>query len=222
MTTVLTEGFKAECEEIACETREELGLGGEDRFDPWGLAEFLHIDVDSIEGLSEAEKRDVRRLTKFDQDGFSAATAFCKPKSRILFNPALKPVRQRESVAHELGHLLLEHEPTWPPFDKEGKRFSREQEEAEADYMAAALLVPAKGVAAILADFGGDVAAAADYLGVRIELMRRRVAECCPPSPLAVEAEETAAILAEQVFEGISPQAQAAPDSEAEAPQDCD
>jgi hypothetical protein len=202
MTTVLPEGFKEECEEIAIETRRELGSDCENRFDPWGLAEWLHIDVDSIECFCASDNRDVRRLTKFDQDGFSAATAFCTPKARILFNPAHPPARQRESVAHELGHVLLEHKPTWPPFDQEGKRYSREQEEAEAEYMAAALLVPAPAVAPVLAHYSGDVGAAADHFGVRICRMEQRIAECCPPSSLAVEAEVAATVLAEQGHEG--------------------
>jgi len=198
MNVVLPQGFKDECEEIARETREELGLDDEQRFDPWALAEFLHIDVDSIESLDQSTSRDVRRLTKFDHDRFSAATAFCKPECRIVFNPAHPPARQRESVAHELGHVLVEHEPTWPPFDEEGKRFSREQEEAEADYMAAALLVPASGLPAVLADYGGDIAATADHYGVTVDLMRQRVEHCCPPSPIAVEADNASMLMAEE------------------------
>jgi hypothetical protein len=222
MTPVLAQGFKAECEEISREYRGELGLGREDRFDPWALAEHLHIDVDSIFDLRESEKRDVRRLTKLDQDGFSAATAFCGSRCRILFNPALKPVRQRESISHELGHILIEHEPTWPPFDEHGRRFSREQEEAEADYMAATLLAPEEGVGPIFADFGRDLGAAGDHLGISVRLMRQRIEECCPPSPLLLEAEATATTLAEEDFDGSLPRANRLADASPEASLECE
>jgi Zn-dependent peptidase ImmA (M78 family) len=201
VTAVLPDGLRAEIEEITLELREELGLACDDRLDPRALADHLAIEVDSIELFQDIARREVRRMTKFDQDALSAATCFCKPKCRILVNPAQSPTQERESIAHELGHILLEHEPTWPPFDETGKRRSRPLEEEEADQMAAAMLVPAAGVAPVLAAYGGDAGAAADHFGVSVRLMRRRVEQACPPAVVALEAEAAAVLVADETLQ---------------------
>jgi Zn-dependent peptidase ImmA (M78 family) len=137
------EEFLLECELIALEKRRELGLGAEDPLDPRALAADLAIEVVSIARFRDEHAGDVRLLTKFDTEAFSAATVFCGPRCVIIYNPAHTEQEINRSIAHELGHILLEHRPRWPIFDERtGERMGDPCKEAEADYLAGALLVP--------------------------------------------------------------------------------
>ena len=56
------------------------------------------------------------------------------------------PNRQRFTLAHELGHYVLEHNPVFTDADPHGFETPRDINEGEADYFAAVLLMPEEWV----------------------------------------------------------------------------
>jgi len=181
MTTApfaLPEPFVEQCEKIALDLRGELGLSGEARLDPLELFEQRAIEVHTIERFRETLPDEVARLTGEGADAFSAATVFCGTRCLVLVNPSQSDREKAVSIAHELAHLELEHEPTWPLFDERGRRRSWcANEEAEAEYFAGALLVPRSGLKSVLRSLNRDVRGVASHFGVDIALLKRRLAE---------------------------------------------
>jgi len=79
------------------------------------------------------------KVIPFDfSDEISGALASSKEKDFITYNKNHHIHRQRFTVAHELGHLLLGHTSAYRSFDIEDKRPS----EIEANQFAAELLMP--------------------------------------------------------------------------------
>jgi Zn-dependent peptidase ImmA (M78 family) len=108
-----------------------------------------------------------------DPSSFSAATVFCGHRRLIIFNPVHAPGRHANSIAHELAHVLLEHEPGAVRESGGGRRW-RPMDEAEADWLAATLLVPRDGALEVMYELGA-VEAAADHFGVSRQLMHWRL-----------------------------------------------
>jgi hypothetical protein len=146
----LRPGFKAQAERIALELRAELGLAPDDRLAPAALAAHLAIPVLALDDLRDevALPASVERLSQ-PGAAFSALTVCAGPRRLIVYNPRHPPGRRANSLAHELAHIILEHPPA-PPLDQAGRRLWHDAQEAEADWQAAALLVPREGALAWL------------------------------------------------------------------------
>jgi Zn-dependent peptidase ImmA (M78 family) len=166
-------GFPAECERHALEVRADLGIEAEERLDPQALADHLAIPIHSMGDLEAHCPDSVSQLRDRDRGCFSALTLFSGTKRLIIYNPAHAPGRQANSIAHEFGHVLLEHPPA-PVRDADGHRHWSGQHEREADLMAATLLVPRSGILPVMYRLGGDVSAAATHFGVSRQLMTWR------------------------------------------------
>jgi len=166
-------GFKAECERLSLELRGELGLSASDRLEPTLLAKELAIPVVSLLDLGERARDAAVQLMSVDPGCFSAATIFCGPKRMIVYNPSHPPGRHANSVAHELSHVILEHEPG-PVREAGGERRWLASQEAEADWLAGALLAPREGVLAVMYRLG-DTGAAACHFGISTQLMTWRL-----------------------------------------------
>jgi hypothetical protein len=166
-------GFKAECERLALELREELGLDPSDRLDPHALAEHLAIPVRGLDEFAGTCTQAVRQLTLGDAGCFSAATVFCGTRREIVYNPSHPPGRHANSIAHELSHLLLEHEPG-PVRQSGGERHWRAEDEAEADWLAGVLLAPREGILEVMYKHG-DIGEGARHFGISTALMRWRL-----------------------------------------------
>ena len=91
----------------------------------------------------------LNQLTVVDRDSWSAVTLRVGDAGVIIVNSAHAATRRRNSVAHEVAHLILEHEPTRIDVSKKGylllSSYEGEQEE-EADWLAGSLLVPREGL----------------------------------------------------------------------------
>lgn len=105
-------GFKTQAEQISLELRGVLGLTADHRLECTALAEHLAIDVAPVTDLLGygATAADVNRLVA-DDGGFSAMTIYRGTRCRIFFNPFHPPTRNANSIAHEISHVVLEHEP---------------------------------------------------------------------------------------------------------------
>jgi Zn-dependent peptidase ImmA (M78 family) len=195
-------GFADECEEISLEVRAELGLRSHDRLDPRRLADHLAIEVAPLDRYRKLLPEEVARLTEIDPTALSAVTVFYGTKCMILVNPEHSAEREMNTIAHELAHVMLEHEPK-PLFEGDCERVWCGAEENEADYLAGALLVPRDAVRPVMSLAGEDVATAAEHFGVSDAVMARRIEQCS--HPLAAEARETVATEMRAVESNESP-----------------
>jgi IrrE N-terminal-like domain len=174
MATQLRPGFKAEAENIAQLIRADLALGPLDALDCFALAGAWAIPVVSIGELrgDGANDSSVRHLLS-DEAGFSATTVVLGTKRLIVYNPRQPPGRSASSLAHELSHLILEHEAA-PAIGIGGCRHWDGAQEAEADWLGATMLVPRDSALEwMLQD--GDFEGGARNFGVSVELFRWRV-----------------------------------------------
>lgn len=174
MADELRPGFKADAERTAELVRSDLGLGPLDRLDCLGLAEAWGIPVVSLGELREdgASDASIRRLMSPDA-GFSATTVVVGPRRLIVYNPHHEPGRKASSLAHELAHVILEHEAA-PAIGVGGCRHWDGRQEAEADWLGSALLVPRPGALAWMLE-SDDIDAGARHFGVSVELFRWRI-----------------------------------------------
>lgn len=165
---------KAALQRLAASVREELGLADVAPFDvhlwsrEYGVP-FLAIDQLTISDAA----RD--RFTREAPELWSAALVRNGTGHVVVFNSAHAPARVRSNLAHEVAHLVAEHElsPSW--VDPQGRcsGASRAQE-AEAAELAGALLVPAER-ARVLAMRGVDPALVATQYAVSLDMARWRL-----------------------------------------------
>ncbi len=174
MNDKLRHGFKAEAERIATAVRTELGLSVADRLDCLALAKHLEVPVLSVRDLLGygAPRTSVDRLLAAGAE-FSALTVCAGTRKLIVYNSSHPRGRRANSLAHELAHILLEH-PAAPALDDGGCRRWDGTLEAEADWLAGALLVPRDG-ALLWMKRSGSVAAGATHFGVSQQLFTWRV-----------------------------------------------
>lgn len=137
-------GFKTAARKLALEVRAELGLTAFVRFDPYALADEYGIPVYELNDLDRdaCARESARDFDSSRTPGFSAALVPVGSGMFIIDNDNHAPVRRRNSVSHEMSHIILEHE-----FDKvlltaDGCRCFDRDKEDEATWLAGELLVP--------------------------------------------------------------------------------
>jgi Zn-dependent peptidase ImmA (M78 family) len=168
-------GFKAEAERLSIELRAELELVATDRLDPRLLADHLAIPVLDLSLLAKTGARvaSIRHFHGVGSEVFSAVTVVDGHCRIIVVNDSHAPVRQASNIAHELSHVILEHEPNRAVGD-DGYRMWNPEMEAEANWLGGALLVP-RGGALHAARRGLTIKAAAAYFAVSEQMMRWRL-----------------------------------------------
>lgn len=168
----LRRGFKKEANEIALEIRAELRLGPRAPLDPWKLAEHLLIPLIPLSSLAHDAPEAFRRLTGFANSAFSAVTVFRSNRRAIVYNDAHSQRRQASDIAHELAHALLLHPPKASV--NAGTRDWNSEEEAEAAWLAGALLIPDEAAIRI-ASADQPTALAAEEYGVSEQMITFRL-----------------------------------------------
>jgi Zn-dependent peptidase ImmA (M78 family) len=165
-------GFKTKAEAIAIELRSELGLTAHDRLDCTQLASHLAIEIAPVTDLTRSSAAPTDMACLLDTStGFSAMTVYRGTKCKIFYNPFDPSTRTANSIAHELSHVVLEHEPGKAVSD--GMRVWNATHEEEASWQAGALLVPRDGAFAWLVG-GGDATGGAVHFGVSQQLFNWR------------------------------------------------
>ena len=141
-------GFKAQAERSAAAARAALGLLPNAPIDPWAYAAHLNVRVLNFAKLG-LPKQAASQLSVIDGDSWSAVTLQLDRVFAIVLNPAHAITRQRNDLMHELAHIELEHMPARVEVSERGllllSDYSDEQEQ-EADWLAAALLLPRDGL----------------------------------------------------------------------------
>ena len=170
----LRRGFKSEAERIAGRVRGDLVLSATQSVDPEGLADLLNIEVRAGDTLVQRER--FEELQRIQPDAFSACTL--RPavdRTVVVYNPLFSETRRRSDLAHELAHILLDHELS--RMEKLGDftflTCDNSQEE-EAAWLAGCLLLPR---ALLLAEVrkGAGAKEIADKCGVSERMAQYRL-----------------------------------------------
>lgn len=130
--------------EVAQDEREGLGLGPFDQLDPYALAKEHGISVYSLSELRDW-RLSVAVHTHFHGTNGASWSAALVPLGTarvIVENDGHALVRRRASIAHEMGHHLLEHSFDSVILGEDHKRQFDKAQEKQANFMAGELLVP--------------------------------------------------------------------------------
>lgn len=137
-------GFKAHAERLSAQARQDLGLEPTAPLNPWRYAEHIGVvvlDFDSID-ISAACRT---RLLITDNESWSGMTLKEGGVTAIIVNPSHSSGRQSSTLMHELAHVILKHVPARVDVSPTGMLLLSdysEDAEAEADWLAAAMLLP--------------------------------------------------------------------------------
>jgi len=134
-------GFKTDAEQLAERVRREMGLRVADPLRAIDLAEHLGLEVRCADELVSADT--LRSLDGLQPGVFSACTFSFPSRRVIVYNPLNSVARTQSDVAHEVSHILLDHE------TKEIHQIGSitfftcdPDEEQEANWLAGCVLLP--------------------------------------------------------------------------------
>lgn len=139
-------GFKAEANRIALRVRQQMGLMDDAPIDPAEVCSRFEIDL-----LKLSEVAPGSPFLGAHRDAFSAVTVPRGLSTAIVHNDRHHPHRQRSNICHELAHCFLGHECA-PPLTENGDRSRDGGIEAEANFLAGALLITNEAAKKILMD----------------------------------------------------------------------
>lgn len=134
--------------EVATEERVALGLLPTDPLNPYLLADAHGIPVYTLTELTAAWELSADAYEHFFGSSSGTWSAALIPMGRgrvIVENDAHAGVRRRSSIAHELGHHLLEHDFDAALIGANHERLFDKVKEAQANFIAGELLVPDAG-----------------------------------------------------------------------------
>ncbi len=136
-------GFKTRAATLALEVRAEVGLGPHDALDPRVIAAEYGVPVYTVSRLAATcPPETIKHVTRVAGRAFSAALVPFGTARLIVDNDSHDAGRRASSLAHEVAHLLLEHEFRDGPIVVDGCRLHDQEQEDEADWLAGELLLP--------------------------------------------------------------------------------
>ena len=141
----LERGFKTWAERTSGAIRNELNLPPHAPLDPKKLAFVLGVRLATPEEFPGLPKDTRDQLLLRDPGGWSAVTLSVGGKSIVIYNPKHSHARQASDIAHELAHLILEHQPAKMVISLDGAMVMRSynpEQEDEANWLAWCLLLP--------------------------------------------------------------------------------
>lgn len=138
-------GFKARADRIAVDIREKVGASPIDPLDVDAVCDHMGIDIIEMTSLP----CDVSELCGGNNGCFSAMLVYAGMRLAIVHNDTHHPHRQRSNICHELSHCFLGHKACHLINDN-GERVHDGEVEAEANYLAGALLLPREAALHIL------------------------------------------------------------------------
>jgi hypothetical protein len=105
----LRRGFKKEAKEIAIEARGELAIELFAPIDPYALAALYGVEVCDLTHPDLPAKA-VEHYTIVKAGIFSAVLIPSGSQRTIIENHTHDTLRRRSTIAHEMAHIMLEHE----------------------------------------------------------------------------------------------------------------
>lgn len=169
-------GFKTWSEQTALRARQKLKLSPSAPLDPLRLAELLGVFVLQPDDLPDLGEEVRLRLASVHGDCWSAITVSDGSCHLIVVNSSHAKSRLNSSLAHEIAHIILGHEPSMMFMSSTSgmalRTYNEEQEE-EANWLGGCLLLPREALIAIRRRGGPDEDACAEY-GVSAAMLRFR------------------------------------------------
>ena len=138
-------GFKTWCETVATQKRHVLKVPLTAPLDPRLLAKDMRVAVRYIQEIPNLAAGTLEQLTLHDPDVWSALTLCHNGRYLIILNSAHAKTREANTLMHELAHLIIGHKPARLDITNDGLMILSsydKQHEDEADWLAAALLLP--------------------------------------------------------------------------------
>lgn len=134
-------GFKAHAERLATKVRGEMGKRPTDPLDAIELARHVGADVRCAEELTS--RQNLEELEQLQPGAFSACTFTIGEHHIVVYSPLASDGRTQSDIAHEIAHLLLEHEIKTMQTIGDLSFFTCDpDEEQEANWLAGCLLLP--------------------------------------------------------------------------------
>ena len=170
----LRRGFKSEAERIAARARTAIGVDPDAPISLSELAPFLGVEIRAGDDLIARQRfADLERIQK---GAFSACTFQPSPDRKVVvFNPISSTARQASDIAHELAHVMLDHDLS---------RIERlgdltfltcdPTQEEEAKWLSGCLLLPRPVLVAATRQ-GWDASKIAESYGVSEDMARYRL-----------------------------------------------
>jgi Zn-dependent peptidase ImmA (M78 family) len=169
-------GFKTWAEQTSVRVRQKLKVSPSSPLDPFRLAELLGVSVVAPKDLSDLPEDIQRRLVADHRDCWSAITVTDGRGHLIVTNPSHAQTRLNSSLAHEIAHIILGHEPSMmfmSPNSGMALRTHNEEQEEEANWLAGCLLLPREALMLIRRTGLSDDDACSEY-GVSSAMFRFR------------------------------------------------
>ena len=170
-------GFKSSSEETALKIRRKLGLAPHAPVSPLAIAQLLAVPIISAVELEELSQEVRDRLVQDHSDSWSAITVSDGNKHLIVLNPSHAATRANSSLAHEIAHVLLGHEPSMmfmtPQSGLSLRTYNKDQED-EANWLAGCILLPRSALLHVRRRGLGDDQICSEY-GVSSAMFRFRV-----------------------------------------------
>ena len=138
-------GFKTWCETIAKEKRRALNVPLTAALDPRLVARSMRVAVRYVADIPNLASGTLEQLTIEDADVWSALTLCHNGSYLVVLNPAHSKPREANTLMHELAHLIIGHKPARLDITSDGLMILStydKQKEEEANWLAAALLLP--------------------------------------------------------------------------------
>jgi hypothetical protein len=165
-------GFGAHIKRVANGFRADLGLSLFSPVDLIAACDWLAIPVLAMTDLTE-DPRIAGYFGGHASAEFSAVTSFIGTSRFIVYNDCHHHHRQASSIAHELGHALLQHPPA-PVLTDDGYRNWNSEIEEQAAFFSGALLVPDEACRWIMKS-GMNLSAASLHFGVSTSMVDYRL-----------------------------------------------
>lgn len=132
---------KAALGRLAAEVRQELGLSDAVPFDPHSWSREYGVPFVSLNDVAAAPAA-IEHFTLNRPELWSAALVKNGFGHMVVYNSAHSTARVRSNLAHEVAHLVAEHELSSSWMDGDGCAGGGKVQEEEAAELAGALLVP--------------------------------------------------------------------------------
>lgn len=142
--SVFERGFKSWCENTSESLRRKLGKQTHEPLDPFELAAVLNVEVWDLSTIPNLPQEALRHLSSAAGDEWSAVTVHSGDRLIVVLNPRHSPARKSSNLMHELAHVIRQHKPASMVASEAGfmLRTFDERQEAEAEWLSAALLLP--------------------------------------------------------------------------------
>ena len=170
-------GFKTWAERTSLRVRQKLKLLPSSPLDPLRLAELLGVSVVASSDLSDLPEDVRRRLVNDHRDCWSAITVTDGHGHLIVTNLSHAQTRLNSSLAHEIAHIVLGHEPSMMFISANSGialRTHNEEQEDEANWLAGCLLLPREALVTIRRIGRSDEEVCSEY-GVSPAMLRFRL-----------------------------------------------